>query len=153
MWKEFKGFLTRGNILELAVAFIMGLAFSPIVRSLVDDIIMPPIGMLLGKVDFTNLFVALDGKEYASLAIAQAAGAPTMNFGLFINTIINFVIVAFAIFLILRAKDRMKKKEEAVAPAAPTAKECPFCCSSIPIAALRCPHCTSELKKGSDMIQ
>ncbi len=153
MWKEFKNFLTRGNILELAVAFILGLAFSPIVRSLVDDIIMPPIGMLLGRVDFTNLFVALDGKEYASLAIAQEAGAPTMNFGLFINTIVNFIIIAFAIFLILRAKDRMKKKEEAMEPPAPTTKECPFCCSSIPIAALRCPHCTSELKKGSDMIQ
>jgi len=153
MWKEFKNFLTRGNILELAVAFILGLAFSPIVRSLVDDIIMPPIGMLLGRVDFTNLFVALDGKEYASLAIAQEAGAPTMNFGLFINTIVNFIIIAFAIFLILRAKDRMKKKEEAMEQPAPTTKECPFCCSSIPIAALRCPHCTSELKKGSDMIQ
>jgi len=142
MFQEFKKFIMRGNVLDLAVAVIIGGAFGSIVTSLVNDVIMPPIGMLLGKINFKDLFINLSGTPYASLADAQAAGAATINYGNFINTIVNFLIVAFVIFLIVRAFNRMKKPE---APAAPTTKDCPYCQTAIPIKATRCPHCTSQL--------
>lgn len=143
MLKDFKAFIMRGNVLDLAVAVVIGGAFGKIVTSMVNDIIMPPIGLLLGKVDFSNLFINLSETEYKSLADAQAAGAATLNYGVFVNTIINFLIVALAIFIVVRASNKMKKPEPA---AAPTTKECPYCLSNIPIKATRCPQCTSELK-------
>ena len=146
MLEEFKKFAMRGNVIDLAVGFIMGGAFGGIVTSLVKDVIMPPVGLVLGKVDFANLFIDLSGAGYASLADAEKAGAPTINYGLFINTVINFVIVAFVLFLLIRAMNRMTVKAgPPPAPAAPIAKECPFCFSSIPIKATRCPNCTSQL--------
>ena len=151
MLKEFKEFAMRGNVLDMAVGIIIGAAFGTIVASLVADIIMPPIGMLLGNVDFSNIFIVLkEGKvpgPYASVAAAKAAGATSINFGLFVNTIINFVIVAFAIFLVIRNVNKLKRKEEAPPPV-PTTKECPHCLSTIPIKATRCGHCTSELKSA-----
>ena len=143
MLKEFKEFALKGNMIDLAIAVILGGAFGKIITSLVNDIIMPLIGQLLGKVNFSDLFISLNGTKYASLADAQAAGAATFNYGMFINTIIDFLIVAFIIFLIVRQINRMKK---APAPAAPTTKECPYCYTQIPIPATRCPNCTSELK-------
>ena len=149
MFKEFKAFAMRGNVLDMAVGIIIGAAFGTIVTSFVNDVIMPPIGLLLGNVDFSNIFAVLkEGKTagpYASVAAAKAAGAVTMNMGVFINTIINFIIVAFAIFLMIRSINQLKKKEEAP-PAVPTTKECPYCIVAIPIKATRCPHCTSQLK-------
>lgn len=142
MLKEFKDFLMRGNVLDLAVAVVIGAAFGAVIASFVSDILMPPIGMLLGNVDFSNLFLSLDGESYASLAAAQEAGAATINYGLFINSIINFVIIGFAIFMVVRAANRMKKPE---APAAPTTKDCPYCKTAIPLEATRCPNCTSQL--------
>ena len=144
MLKEFKEFVMRGTLLELAVAFILGVAFGRVVTSLVNDVIMPPIGFLMGNVDFSNLFLSLDGQSYATLAAAQEAGAPTLNYGLFINTVINFLIVAFAIFMVVRIANRMAKKEETPAPA-PTTKDCPYCFTAIPLKATRCPNCTSQL--------
>jgi len=149
MFKEFKEFAMRGNVVDMAVGIIIGAAFGTIVKSLVSDIIMPPIGLLLGGVDFSNLFAVLkEGAEvagpYASLADAQAAGAVTINIGVFINTIISFLIVAFAVFLVIKGLNAAKKKEEAP-PAAPTTKDCPRCFSTIAIKATRCPHCTSEI--------
>jgi large conductance mechanosensitive channel len=147
MFKEFKEFAMRGNVLDMAIGIIIGAAFSPIVNSLVNDIIMPPIGLLLGKVDFSNIFLVLkEGKvagPYASVAAAKAAGAVSINLGLFINTVVNFIIVAFAVFILVKNINRFRRKEEAAAPAK---KDCPFCLSSIPIKATRCPFCTSELK-------
>jgi large conductance mechanosensitive channel len=144
MFKEFKEFAMRGNVLDMAVGIIIGAAFGTIVTSLVNDVIMPPIGLLVGNVDFSNLFAVLkDGKTagpYASLASAKAAGAVTLNVGVFINTVINFFIVAFAIFLLIRSVNRFRRES------APTTKDCPFCLSSVPIKATRCPDCTSELK-------
>ena len=150
MLKEFKEFVLRGNVVDMAVGIIIGAAFGTIITSLVADVIMPPIGLLLGNVDFSNLFILLkEGAKvpgpYASLAAGKAAGAVTMNVGVFINTIISFLIVAFAIFLLIRNINRFKRQEEA-APAAPTTKECPYCVSAVPIKATRCPHCTSDLK-------
>ena len=145
MLKEFKEFAMRGNVLDMAIGIIIGGAFGKIVSSLVKDVIMPPIGMLLGKVDFASLFVNLTGEEYATLAEAQEAGAATINYGVFLSAIIDFVIIAFVIFLVVRAINRMKRKEEEPA-AEPTTKECPHCCSEVPIKATRCAHCTSELK-------
>jgi len=150
MLKEFKEFAVRGNVVDMAVGIIIGAAFGTIVNSLVADILMPPVGMLLGNIDFTNLFIVLkEGSKaagpYASLAAAKAAGAVTINYGFFINTIISFLIVAFAVFLLVRNINRLKRQEEAPPPV-PTTKECPFCVSAIPIKATRCPHCTSELK-------
>lgn len=142
MLAEFRKFIMKGNVLDLAVAVIIGGAFGSIVTSLVNDIIMPPIGMLLGRINFKDLFINLSGSDYASLADAQAAGAATINYGNFINTIVNFLIVAFVIFLIVRSFNQMKKPE---APAAPTTKDCPYCQTAIPIKATRCPHCTSQL--------
>ena len=144
MWKEFRDFAMRGNVIDLAIGIIIGAAFGKIVTSLVNDILMPPIGILFGHVDFSNLFIDLSGKHFASLAEAKAAGAATINYGIFINTIIDFVIVAFAIFLLVRQVNRLTRKPEA-API-PTTKECPFCNSTIPLKAARCPHCTSEIK-------
>jgi large conductance mechanosensitive channel len=145
MLKEFKKFIMRGNVIDLAVAVVIGAAFGAVIKSLVDDIIMPPIGMLLGGVNFSDLFIALDGQQYASLAAAQAAGAPTINYGVFINTIIIFIIVAFVVFLIVKAIERARKKEEP-APAAPSTKKCPECLSDIPLEAKRCAFCTTKLE-------
>lgn len=142
MWKEFKAFIMRGNVIDLAVAVIIGGAFGSIVTSLVNDVIMPPIGLLLGKVNFSNLFIDLSGVGYTSLAEAQEAGAPTINYGLFINTLLNFLIVAAVIFLVIKGLNKMKKPEPI---AAPTTKECPYCFSTISIKASKCPNCTSEI--------
>jgi large conductance mechanosensitive channel len=143
--EEFKKFILRGNVLDLAVGIVIGAAFGTIVTSFVNDILMPPIGLLLGGVNFSDLFWVLKGGEFASLAAAQEAGAVTMNYGLFVNALINFLIVAFAIFLVVRTANRMQREPEA-APAAPTTKECPYCLSSVPLKATRCPNCTSELQ-------
>jgi large conductance mechanosensitive channel len=143
MLKEFKEFAMRGNVVDLAVGVIIGAAFGKIVSSLVEDVLMPPIGRLLGHVDFSGLFLALDGKHYDTLALAKAAAAPTINYGIFLNTIINFLIVAFVVFLVVQQMNRLTKKP---APAAaPTTKDCPQCAMAIPIAAKRCGHCTSQL--------
>ncbi len=144
MLKEFKEFAMRGNVLDMAIGIVIGAAFGAIVTSFVDDILMPPIGMLLGSVDFTNLFISLDGQHYATLADAQAAGAATLNYGLFINNVINFLIIAFVIFLLVRQINRLRAEPEEV-PAEPTTKDCPYCATEIPIQATRCPHCTSEI--------
>jgi large conductance mechanosensitive channel len=149
MLKDFKEFAMRGNVVDMAVGIIIGAAFGTIVKSLVTDVIMPPIGLLLGNVDFSNLFLVLkDGATagpYASLNDAQAAGAVSLNYGVFINTIISFLIVAFAVFLLVRSINKLKRKEEAPPPE-PNTKDCPYCFSKIPIKATRCPQCTSELK-------
>jgi large conductance mechanosensitive channel len=142
MLKEFKEFIMRGSVLDLAIGVIIGGAFGKIISSLVTDVLMPPIGMLLGKVDFSNLFLNLSGGNYASLADAQAAGAATLNYGLFINNIINFLIIALVIYMIVKQVNRLQKPQPA---AEPTSKECQFCKTSIPIKATRCPHCTSQL--------
>jgi large conductance mechanosensitive channel len=148
MLKEFKEFVMRGNVVDMAVGIIIGAAFGAIITSLVNDVVMPPIGLLLGGVDFANLFILLKAGDpagpYASLAEAQTAGAVTINYGVFINALVSFLIVAFVIFLLIRSINRMKREEEAP-PAEPTTKECPYCLSTIPIKATRCPHCTSEL--------
>ena len=141
MLKEFKEFAMRGNVLDLAVGVILGAAFGKIVASLVDDLLMPPLGRVLGKVDFSNLFINLGDKTYDSLAAAKAAGAPTLNYGSFINTIINFVIVAFSIFLLVRSVNRWLPKP----PAPVTTKDCPQCAMPIPISAKKCGHCTSAV--------
>ena len=146
MLKEFKEFAMRGNVLDMAVGIIIGAAFGKIITSLVNDILMPPIGLLLGNVDFTNLFVSLTGSTYATLAEAQGAGAATINYGLFINAVLSFLIVGFVVFLLVRAFNRMDKAEEA--PAEPASKECPECLSEIPIQARRCAFCTSVLEYG-----
>lgn len=143
MLKEFKVFVMRGNVLDLAVAVIIGGAFGKIVTSFVNDIIMPPIGLLLGNVDFSNLFLDLSGKEHATLAAAKADGAPTVNYGLLVNTMIDFLIIAFVIFLVVRLANRMQKPKET--PPVPATKDCPRCLSTIPDKATRCGHCTSEL--------
>jgi large conductance mechanosensitive channel len=150
MLKEFKEFAMRGNVVDMAVGIIIGAAFGTIVNSLVTDVIMPPIGLLLGNIDFSNLFVVLKqgtkaAGPYESLATAKAAGAVSINYGFFINTVISFVVVAFAVFLLIRGINQMKR-QEAAPPAVPTTKDCPYCLSTIPIKATRCGHCTSELK-------
>ena len=143
MWNDFKAFVMRGNVVDLAVAVIIGGAFGAIVTSFVNDILMPPLGLLLGRVNFADLFVSLRGDSYPTLAAAKAAGAPTLNYGIFINAVINFLIVAFAVFLLVRQVTRLTTKP---APAAaPTTKDCPYCVSTIPLRARRCPQCTSEL--------
>ncbi len=144
MLKEFKAFVMRGNVVDLAIAVVLGAAFGAIVTSFVNDVLMPPLGRLLGRVNFADLFVSLDGQSYPSLAAAKAAGAATINYGVFINTIINFLIIAFVVFLLVRQINRLTAKP---APAAaPTTKECPYCASTIPLKATRCPQCTSELR-------
>ncbi|MDD4904118.1 MAG: large conductance mechanosensitive channel protein MscL [Candidatus Bipolaricaulis sp.] len=142
MRREFKEFITKGNLLQLAVAFVMGVAFSTMVKSFVDDLIMPLVGKLIGNVDFANLYVVLSGETYESAAAARAAGAAALYYGAFINTVITFLIVAFVMFLLVRAFNRMQKRTEATAP---TTKECPRCRSQIPLNATRCPHCTSDV--------
>ncbi len=144
MLKEFKEFAMRGNVVDMAVGIVIGVAFGAIVKSLVADIIMPPIGLLLGGVDFSDIFISLSGGDYASLTAAKEAGAATINLGVFINTVLNFVIVAFAIFMVIRVMNRFTKKEGAPEPEA-TTKECSYCYSTIPVQATRCGHCTSEL--------
>jgi len=150
MFKEFKEFAMRGNVLDMAVGIIIGGAFGTIISSMVSDVLMPPIGMALGNVDFTNLYILLkEGSKaaapYAALADAKAAGAVTINYGLFINSVISFVIVAFCVFMLIRSMNKLKR-EEVAPPAEPTTRDCPFCCSAIPLKASRCPSCTSEVK-------
>ena len=149
MIKEFREFAVKGNVVDMAVGIIIGAAFGTIVKSLVDDVIMPPIGLLLGNVDFSNLFVVLkhgvSAGPFSTLAEARASGAVTLNYGMFINTVISFIIVAFAVFMLVKNVNRLKREKE-VAVAAPTTKECPNCYSVINIKAVRCPHCTSSLQ-------
>jgi len=149
MLKDFKEFAMRGNVVDMAVGLIIGAAFGTIVGTLVSDVLMPPIGLLLGSVDFSNLFVVLkEGKTagpYATVAAAKGAGAVTLNYGLFVNAVVNFLIVAFAIFFVVRGMNSLRKKE-APPSAVPTTKECPHCLSTVPIRATRCGHCTSELQ-------
>ena len=142
MLGEFKTFLMRGNVVDLAVAVVIGAAFGAVVTSFVNDLLMPPIGVMLGGVNFSDLFISLSGRSYASLAAAKAAGAPTLNYGVFINTVLNFVIISFAVFLLVRQVNRLKGPPPA---AAPTTRECPQCAMAIPTRARRCPHCTSEV--------
>ena len=143
MLKEFKEFAMRGNVLDMAIGIIIGAAFGKIITSFVNDILMPPIGRMMGKIDFANLFISLSGESYATLAQAKTAGAATINYGVFLNTVIDFIIVAFVIFLLVRQVNRLKRQPEAV-PA--TTKQCPHCLSTIPLKATRCAHCTSELR-------
>jgi len=143
MLKEFKEFAMKGNVVDLAIGIILGGAFGKIVSSLVGDVLMPPIGKLMGNIDFSGLFIALNGQTYASLKAAQDAGAPTINYGLFINTVIDFIIVAFVVFLLVKQVNRLKKETPA---AAPSTKECPYCLTQIALKATRCAACTSEIK-------
>ena len=145
MFKEFKEFVMRGNVLDLAIGIVIGAAFGKIVTSFVEDVLMPPIGLLLGKVDFGNLFLNLSGTRYDTLQAAKEAGAATLNYGAFLQTLVDFLIVGFAIFMVVRAVNRMSRKKEE-APA--TTKDCAYCRSSIPVAAVKCPHCTSDLKEA-----
>jgi large conductance mechanosensitive channel len=147
MLKEFKEFAMRGNVLDMAIGIVIGAAFGKIVTSFVSDILMPPIGLLMGGVDFSNIFIVLGEGDYASLDAAKEAGAATWNIGLFINTMIDFLIIAFAIFLVVKAINNMKRKE-AVPPPAPSEKSCTFCATTIPIKATRCPNCTSQLESA-----
>jgi large conductance mechanosensitive channel len=143
MLKEFKEFIMRGNVLDLAIGIIIGAAFGKIVTSFVGDILMPPIGLILGKVDFASLFINLSDKSYATLAEAKAAGAATINYGLFISAIIDFLVIALVIFMVVRQANKLRKEAP---PAEPDTRDCPFCLSTVPIKAVRCAHCTSELK-------
>ncbi len=143
MFKEFKEFVARGNVVDLAVGVIIGAAFGKIVTSLVNDVIMPPIGLLLGRIDFTNLFINLSDRSFDTLEKAKAAAAPTLNYGLFINTMVEFLIIAFVIFLVVKSINRMRRQPEDLPPAV---KACPFCISSIPVQATRCPNCTSQFQ-------
>jgi large conductance mechanosensitive channel len=144
MFKEFREFALKGNMVDMAVGIIIGAAFGKIISSLVSDVLMPPIGKMMGGVDFSNLFINLSGGTYASLAAAKAAGAATVNYGLFINTAIDFTIVAFVLFLVVKGMNAMKRREE-VSPPPPATKECPHCISAVPLKATRCPACTSTL--------
>jgi large conductance mechanosensitive channel len=143
MWKEFRAFAMRGNVVDLAIGLVIGAAFGKIVTSFVSDVLMPPLGLLLGKVDFSNLFINLSGTAYNSLGEAKAAGAPTVNYGVFINTVLDFVIVAFAVFLVVRG---INKLHGAPPPATPTTRGCPYCLTTIPLLATRCPACTSQVE-------
>ena len=145
MWKEFRDFAMRGNVIDLAVGIVIGAAFGKIVTSFVNDIMMPPLGLLLGQVDFSNLFLNLSSTHYDSLTAAKAAGVPTINVGVFVNTVLDFLIVAFAVFVMVRQVNRLTRLKAAPEPAAPATKECPYCISAIPVPATRCPHCTSTL--------
>lgn len=144
MIKDFKEFIAKGNVVDMAVGVIIGASFGKIIASLVEDVIMPPIGLLLGKVDFSGLFINLSGADYATLAEAKKAGAATLNYGLFLNTVINFLIIALVVFLVVKQVNRLKR-QGAPTPATPTSKECPHCCTAIPLKASRCPACTSPL--------
>ena len=149
MLREFREFAMRGSVVDLAIGIIIGAAFGKIVTSFVSDILMPPIGLLLGQVAFSNLFINLSGKTYPSVAAAKEAGAPTLNYGLFINNILDFVIVAFAVFLLVRGINRLKSKQPEAPAAAPTTKDCPYCLSAIPLKATRCPNCTSNIASAA----
>ena len=142
MLREFREFIQKGNVLDLAIAVVIGAAFGKIITSFVEDILMPPIGLLLGRVDFSDLFINLSGTAYQSLAEAKAAGAPTINYGVFLNTLINFLIIAFAIFIVVKQANRFKAEEEA------SKKDCPACATEIPIKALRCPNCRTKRRRG-----
>lgn len=144
MFKEFREFAVKGNVLDMAVGIIIGAAFGKIVTSLVEDIIMPPIGLLLGKVDFSSLYINLSGQQFASLEAAKAAGVPLIRYGVFLNQTISFLVVAFAVFLLVKAVNHLRRDEKQVEEA--TAKACPYCQSQIALAATRCPHCTSQLE-------
>jgi large conductance mechanosensitive channel len=144
MLKEFKEFAMKGNVLDMAIGIIIGAAFGKIISSMVSDILMPPIGMLMGKVDFSSLFINLTGQPFPSLAAAKSAGAPTINYGVFLQTILDFVIVAFVIFMVVKQVNRLKKPD--APPAPPATKPCPYCLSEIPLKAIRCSHCTSDVK-------
>jgi large conductance mechanosensitive channel len=144
VFSEFKDFIMKGNVLDMAIGIIIGIAFGKIVTSLVNDVLMPPLGLILGKVDFTNLFVNLSGTPANSLDAARASGLPTINYGIFLNTVLDFVIVAFIIFLIVRMVNKFQKQKQ---EALPETRECPFCISKIPVKAVKCPQCTSELPK------
>ena len=144
MLKDFREFAMRGNILDMAVGIVLGASFGGIVTSLVNDVLMPPIGLGLGRVDFSNLFINLTSRHFETVVAAKAAGAATLNYGLFLNAIINFVIVSFAMFLLVRQVNRLRPPVPV--PATPALKPCAYCCSQIPLAATRCPHCTSQLK-------
>jgi large conductance mechanosensitive channel len=147
---EFKKFAVRGNVIDMAVGVILGASFGKIVSSVVGDLLMPPLGLLLGKVDFTKLFINLTSHPYATLAEAKAASAPTLNYGVFVNTVIDFVIVAFVVFLLVRQFNRLTERyKKAEAPAPPSTRDCPYCLSAIPLKATRCAHCTSELSAAS----
>jgi large conductance mechanosensitive channel len=146
MLNDFRTFIARGNVMDLAVGIVIGAAFVSVVNSFVNDVLMPPVGLLTGGVDFANLYVSLSGEEYASLAAAQEAGAPTLNYGVFLNSLLSFVIVALAVFLLLQPYNRLRERRES-APATPTDQECPFCRFTIPLAATRCAHCTSTLSE------
>ncbi len=150
MWKEFRDFIARGNVIDLAVAVIIGAAFGKIVTTLVEGILMPPVGLVLKRVDFSSLFYVLDHSKGlpASIADAKTKGIPVIAYGAFINDMINFVIIAFTVFLLVKFVNRVKSQEEAVPAAAPTTRDCPYCLSSIPLAATRCAHCTSELARA-----
>ena len=150
MWKEFKEFAMRGNVIDMAVGIVIGAAFGTIVKSFVADVIMPPIGLLLGNVDFANLFWTIkEGAAaigpYATVDAASKAGAVTINYGVFINTLISFLIISFSIFIVIRSINRMKKKQEEIPPEAPTTKNCPYCFEKVSLSATRCPYCTSQL--------
>lgn len=147
MWKQFRTFVARGNVMDLAVGIVIGAAFTSVVNSFVNDVLMPPIGVVTGGVDFANLFIDLSGEGYATLAEAQEAGAATINYGLFLNSLVSFLIVCFAVFLLLRSYNHLREREKS-APAAPTDQVCPFCRFSIPIGATRCAHCTSTLAEA-----
>jgi large conductance mechanosensitive channel len=149
MWQEFKEFIARGNVFDLAVGIVIGAAFVTVVNSFVNDILMPPVGLLMGGVDFSDLYVNLSGEAYASLAAATAAGAPTINYGLFLNNVLSFLVVAFAVFLLVKQYNRLRAPQEP--EPAPVAKECPYCRMSVPVAAVRCAHCTSDLRGASTM--
>jgi len=149
MLREFREFAMRGSVVDLAIGIIIGAAFGKIVTSFVSDILMPPIGLLLGQVDFSNLFINLSGKTYPSVAAAKEAGAPTLNYGLFINNILDFVIVAFAVFLLVRGINRLKSTQPEAPADAPTTKDCPYCLSTIPLKATRCPNCTSNIASAA----
>jgi len=151
MFKEFKEFVMRGNVLDLAIGIVLGAAFGKIVSSLVADVLMPPLGMVMGKLDFSNFFISLNGETYASLKAAKDAGAATINYGLFINNVLDFLIAAFIVFLLVRAVNRLRRKTD-VTPTEPTTRECPFCCSTIAIKAARCPQCTSTLAEAETAV-
>ncbi len=150
MWKEFREFAVKGNVVDMAVGVIIGTAFSKIVSSLLADVLMPPVGLLLGRVDFSNLFISLNGASYPSLVAAKAVGASTLNYGLFLNTLIDFLIVALVIFLVIRQINRMRPSSPM--SASPTTRSCPLCCSAIPLQAIRCAHCTADLTVASSQM-
>jgi large conductance mechanosensitive channel len=143
MFREFKDFIRRGSVIDLAVGFVMGAAFGKVATSFINDVVMPPIGLLLGNIDFANFYINLSGRTFESLAQAREAGAPVIAYGAFVSAVVDFLVVALAVFIVIRWINKLKSKP---APAAPTTKECPFCLSIVPLKAVRCPHCTSELK-------